>query len=112
MTDASQVNNPAERLTFEYVDLPELKETFADSVQALSFDGHNLRIEFCVSRLDERKNGERPRGKRYPACRLVLSAQGTLDLIDRIKKINAALGREAVVKAKADAAAAVKNVPQ
>lgn len=100
MTDASQPKQAVEALNFEFVDLPQLAETFSDSVQSLLFDGQNLRIVFCASRVEEQKGGGRPQGKRYPTCRLVLSAQGTLDLINRIQKISAAMVREGVIKAK------------
>ena len=86
MTDAPQTKPAAEPLNFEFVELPQLAETFANSVQSLFFDGQNLRIVFCASRLEEQKGGGRPHGKRYPTCRLVLSAQGTLDLINRISE--------------------------
>src|SRR5262245_57953251 len=108
MTDASQTRQATESLNFEFVDMPQLAETFADSVQTLLFDGQNLRIVFCASRLDEPKGGGRPHGKRYPTCRLVLSGQGTLDLINRIQKIGAALAREGVIKARTEGAAADK----
>jgi hypothetical protein len=94
MTDAPQTKQAAEALNFEFVDLPQLAETYADSIQTLFFDGQNLRVVFCASRLEEPKGGGRPLGKRYPTCRLVLSAQGTLDLINRIQKISAALARD------------------
>jgi len=109
MTDAPQTKQPIEGFNFEFVDLPQLSETFADSVQSLFFDGQNLRIVFCASRLEEPKGGGRPNGKRYPTCRLVLSAQGTLDLINRIQKISAALAKEGVIKAKAESASSDKT---
>src|SRR5437660_855236 len=36
-----------------YVDLPDLTETFADSVHTMVWDGQTLRIEFCVTRFPE-----------------------------------------------------------
>jgi hypothetical protein len=109
MTDAPQAKPAAEGLNFEFVDLPQLAETFADSVQTLFFDGQNLRIVFCASRLEEQKGGGRPHGKRYPTCRLVLSAQGTLELINRIQKISAALAKEGVIKAKSESASSDRS---
>ena len=48
---------PAEqqRVTYRYIDRPECTETFADSIVGVFFDGQSLRLEFGVSRLDERR---------------------------------------------------------
>jgi len=56
---------------YQYADRPEVSETFADFVQRIQFDGQTLRLEFCVSRLDDHKPGTPVTGKRYPTCRLV-----------------------------------------
>jgi hypothetical protein len=106
MAQAPQPQQKPESLKVEFVDLPQITETFADSIQTLFFDGQNLRVVFCATRLDEPKSGERPEARRYPTCRLVLSAQGTIDLINRIQKISAALVRDGHVKARAEGAAA------
>jgi hypothetical protein len=49
---------------FRYEDLPEIMETFADSIGQLYFDGQTLRIEFLVSRLDEQSKRDDPTGRR------------------------------------------------
>ena len=48
---------PAEqqRVTYRYIDRPECTETFADLIVGVFFDGQSLRLEFGVSRLDERR---------------------------------------------------------
>ena len=33
----------------DYVDLPDVPETFADSIHSIFFDGQTLRINFCVT---------------------------------------------------------------
>jgi len=84
--------------TFRYVDRPELAETFADSINALLFDGQSLRIEFGVSRVDEMKSNAPVRGRRYPACRLVLTPTAAIELINRMQKIASALTQAGVLK--------------
>ena len=64
---------PASGPKYTYVDLPELSETFADSLVGFIFDGQTLRITFGVNRMDEPSRGQPNTGKRYPACRLVLT---------------------------------------
>ena len=92
---------------FQYVDRPEVSETFADSVSRIQFDGQTLRLEFCVSRLDEQKPPAAITGKRYPACRLVLPPAAAIDLMNKMQQITAGLIKAGVLKA--DAPAAVKS---
>ena len=47
---------PQPQVQFQYVDLPDVSETFADFVQRIQFDGQTLRIEFGVSRLDDQRS--------------------------------------------------------
>ncbi|MGD0024304.1 MAG: hypothetical protein ABSC37_06695 [Xanthobacteraceae bacterium] len=81
-----------------YLDRPDVEETFADSVTGLIFDGQTLRIEFGVTRLDEVKANTPITGRRYPACRIVLSPAAAADLINRMQQITAALTQAGVVR--------------
>jgi hypothetical protein len=77
--------------TVEYVELPELRETFADSIHTMVWDGQTLRVEFSVTRYPEAPAaGE---AKRYPACRLVLTAAAVTDLFNRVQQTMAALAK-------------------
>ena len=87
------------QVQFQYVDLPEVSETFADFVHRIQFDGQTLRIEFCVSRLEDNKASAPTTGKRYPACRLVLSATAAVDLMNKMQQITAGLIKAGVLKA-------------
>src|ERR1700741_1403619 len=84
---------PAERApaTIRYVDRADMVETFADSVTGLLFDGQTLRIELGVTRFDEVKPNTQITGRRYPVCCLVLPTVATVDLINRMQQIAAAL---------------------
>jgi hypothetical protein len=84
--------------TVRYVDRPDLTEIFSDSISGMMFDGQVLRIEFAVTRLDDVKPNAPISGRRYPACRVVLSASGALDLINRVQQIAAALRQSAAAK--------------
>jgi hypothetical protein len=99
-TNKPSVSPPEQpQITLRYVDRPDCDETFADSINALSFDGQSLRIEFGVTRLDERKPNALSSGRRYPACRLVLTPAAAIDLINKMQQIGAALVQAGVVKA-------------
>ena len=81
-----------------YVDRTDLAETFTDSINNLRFDGQTLRIEFGVTRFDDVKAGSQITGRRYPACRIVLTPAAAVDLINRMQQIGAALIQAGVVK--------------
>ena len=93
---------------YQYADRPEVSETFADFVQRIQFDGQTLRLEFCVSRLDDHKAGTPVTGKRYPTCRLVLSAAAAVDLMNKMQQITSGLVKAGVLKQ--DAAQTPANV--
>jgi hypothetical protein len=88
----------AQTATFRYVDRVDLPETFADSINALFFDGQMLRIEFGVNRFDEMKPNAPLTGRRLPACRLVLPATAAVELINRMQQIASALTQAGLVK--------------
>src|SRR5207244_111787 len=94
----NQPQQPAPAPLFHYVDRPEVSETFADFVQRIQFDGQTLRLEFAVSRLDDHKAGTPITGKRYPACRLVLSAAAAVDLMNKMQQITSGLIKAGVLK--------------
>jgi hypothetical protein len=87
-----------QQATIRHVDLPDLVETFADSINALYFDGQTLRIELGVTRLDNVKPKEPMTGRRYPACRLILSPVAAIELINRLQQIATALTQAGILK--------------
>jgi hypothetical protein len=99
----SDVQPTQPQLQLQYVDRPEIAEVFSDFVQRIQFDGQTLRFEFCVTRLDEQRtpNPATITGKRYPACRLVLSAAAAVDLMNKMQQITAGLVKAGVLKADA-----------
>ena len=83
----------------QYQDIPELKDAFADSIGKWSFDGNTLRIEFTVARMDRPDNGTgRPVRRSFPACRLVLTANGAVEPLNRCQLLTLALERRGIVK--------------
>jgi hypothetical protein len=88
-----------QRPKFRYQDLPDLKETFADSIGGWTYDGNTLRMEFLVSRLDALKTGEQPTGRAVPVCRLVLPTVAAVELIRAASQITTALTQAGVLRA-------------
>jgi hypothetical protein len=89
----------AQTASIRYVDRPDYAETFADSINALYFDGQSLRIEFGVTRLDEAKPNTPITGRRYPASRVALTPTAAVDLMNRMQQVAAALTQAGVLKA-------------
>ena len=108
MADQSQ-SAQQPQIQFQYIDRPEVIETFADFVQRIQFDGQTLRIELCVSRLEDHKPPAAATGKRYPACRLVLSASAAVDLMNKMQQITAGLIKAGVLKAEQPGAKPVEK---
>jgi len=82
-----------------YIDRPQIVETFADSLSGLLYDGQTLRIEFAVTTLDEMKPNAPVTGRRSPTCRLVLTVNAAVELINRMQQVAAALTQAGIVKA-------------
>ena len=55
-------------------------------------------MEFAVTRFDEIKPNTPITGRRYPACRLVLSPAAAVDLINRMQQVATALTQAGAAK--------------
>jgi hypothetical protein len=82
-----------------YADRPECQEIFADSIAQVMFDGQSLRIEFCVTRLDEVKPNTQVTGRRLPAARVALTPMAAVELINRVQQVAAAMTQAGMLKA-------------
>jgi hypothetical protein len=92
---------PAQSLAIKYVDLPDLPETFADSVNSVSFDGQTLRVEFGVTRYDHASEQRPTSGRRYPASRLVLTRGAAVEMINRLQQVATAITQSGQSKSNA-----------
>jgi len=73
------------------VDVPEVAEVFVDELRFLTFDGHQLRLEFDVVRKDAAAPNDESRHWTYTASRIVMSAHGVPALLDQMARLQAAL---------------------
>ena len=90
------MNIPKENI--QYVDLPELSETFVDSFGTIAFDGQTARIELRVTRMGEPMPPAKPTAKRYPAARLVLTPDALLELSNSLQSVINALKQQGIIK--------------
>ena len=92
-----------------YVDRPEVSETYADSVEEIIFDGIVLKIDLATVRWDDVTPPKKPSGKRVTSCRLVLSANGALELANRLTQIMQALEKTGAIRTVAPTAPTSKT---
>jgi hypothetical protein len=91
----------AQSTKIHYVDLPDLPETFVDSVHVVVWDGQTLRVELCVTRYPEPGPEGVAEVTRYPSCRLVLTSQATVELLNRLQQTMTALAKTGAIAPKA-----------
>ena len=109
VTELAQKVPDQPALKLEHVDLPDLKETFADSINQVFFDGQTLRINFGVTRVDPTPQSQSAR--RYPACRLVLTPGAAVELMNQIQQLTARMIQAGVIKANPPVASAPASAP-
>ncbi|HEY8004172.1 MAG TPA: hypothetical protein VIE16_08090 [Phenylobacterium sp.] len=73
------------------IDVQEVIEVFVDELRFLTFDGHQLRMEFDVVRKDATAPEDDSRQWVYTASRLVMSAHGVAGLLDQMTRLKEAL---------------------
>ena len=94
---SSQQQPPQQQnqMQLQYVDFPEVSETFVDSLRSIMFDGMNLRLEFVVNRMNE---PQPPSGKSYTACRVVIPLPGGLAMAGQINGLIANLQAQGLLR--------------
>jgi hypothetical protein len=79
---------PTQTVQAKLADLPEVSESFGDSIRGVWFDGSTWRIQIDVIRLDDAvAPGGALTTTQYPSCRLALSAAAGLALLDRLGQL-------------------------
>lgn len=90
---------------FAFKDDLGVRETFADGLHLMTFDGAVAKLTFTVSRPDEIKEGFKgpPRGQKVPAARLVLPAPALAALFNQLHQLMGALEAQGLVTRDGDA---------
>lgn len=89
----------------KYIDRPEVSEVFADRLEHLFFDGATVRMEFTVTRTDPARTGPdnaltEPRQWSYTACRVVLSARGAAEMLNKMQELQGVMLRNGALQAR------------
>ncbi|OGA58279.1 MAG: hypothetical protein A3G81_08045 [Betaproteobacteria bacterium RIFCSPLOWO2_12_FULL_65_14] len=84
---------------FQYIDRPEISETFCDGIRSLVFDGQTFRIELKVTRMSEATPGQQqPSGAQYTACRLALPPSAAIELAAKLSGVLKVMKERGVLK--------------
>jgi hypothetical protein len=81
-----------------YVDIAGVQEIFADFVRQVSVKDSVMRIELCVTRVDEPHEKEPQTGKVYTVARIALPIPAALALQEHIALNVAELEKQGLVK--------------
>ena len=92
---------PDDKVT--YIDIPDVFETFVDSVNTFTLEGQITRMELCVTRIGEINPPKEPSPKRYPACRLILTPEAVVDIHNRLKGMISIMEKTGVISRKPQA---------
>jgi hypothetical protein len=90
------MSTPMQPKTF--VDDPEVREAFADSIRTVAFSDGVWRIEFTTSRMHDARPSAPPSITVVPSCRVVLTAQAGLALLTQLGSIAAILEQQGAIK--------------
>jgi hypothetical protein len=82
----------------EYIDRPDLTETFVDNVRHVTFDGATVRVELAVTRFEETAGATPAVAKQYPASRIVLRPDAAVDLFVRLQRLIALMEQRGIVR--------------
>lgn len=80
------------------VDIPDLPEIFADSLNNFSFDGQVARLEFSVLRPDHPNQERLMTARRYPTCRLILPVETFIDMANKLQDVMQSLQEQGAFK--------------
>ena len=82
-----------------YVDVPELAESFADMLKSIQFEGDTWRFEFVVTRIvGDARPPNPPARNQYPSCRLVLTREAGIDLLNKLTQMADAMAQQGILK--------------
>ena len=95
----------------EYIDRPDLAETFVDNIRHVTFDGATVRAELAVTRFEESASSTPALARQYPACRLVLRPDAAVDLFVRLQRLIALMEQRGIVRREQPKAPPAEKAP-
>jgi hypothetical protein len=87
-----------DKSNFQYVDRPDLTETFTDSVGKCTAEDGVFHLELLMCRYDTPKPPKPPTGHFYPAARLAMSIPTAISLYNQLRQLMDTLEKQGVLE--------------
>ena len=84
--------------TVREVDRPDVEECFVDAVGLGTLHGSTLRLTLCAYRFDEPRPPNPPSVSKVPTCRLVLTAEGAIELYNMMNSMMGVMQQAGLIK--------------
>lgn len=81
----------------EYIDRPDVSETFVDTLESVMYDGTSLRMEFAVHRFTPPNRNGRASKRKVTAVRLVMPLAGAIGLTSQLSALMEALEQQGAI---------------
>jgi len=81
----------------EYIDRPDVRETFVDSLESVMYDGSSLRMEFAVHRFAAPNAHGNAKNKKVTAARLIIPLSGAIGLTSQLTALLEALEQQGAI---------------
>lgn len=81
----------------EYIDRPDVGETFVDSLESAMYDGSSLRMEFAVYRFAPPNANGKTAKRKVTAVRLVIPLSGAIGLTSQLSALMEALEQQGAI---------------
>ena len=81
----------------EYIDRPDVAETFVDSLESVMYDGNSFRMEFAVHRFAPPNASGRASKRKVTAVRLVIPLGGAIGLTSQLSALLEALEQQGAI---------------
>lgn len=81
----------------EYIERPDVSETFVDSLESVMYDGSSLRMEFAVHRFAPPNANGTAIKRKVTAVRLVIPLSGAIGLTSQLSALMEALEQQGAI---------------
>lgn len=88
------------KMKLTYVDVPTVTETFVDGVHGVSIHEGVMRMELCVTRVDEPHPPEPLSGKQFTAMRIAMPVVTAVQLHGQLTQILSVMEKQGVIHLK------------
>lgn len=81
----------------KYIERPDVRETFVDSLESVMYDGSSLRMEFVVHRFGPPQSNRSANKTKMTAVRLVIPLRGAIGLTSQLNALMGILEQQGAI---------------